>query len=147
MSKYWVIVADSSKAKIFARENMHAPLQKIVELDHPRSRMEMKDLVSDRRPQTYRGKGEAHHPVETKDDPKHHEALIFAKEVAHRVETAYKNGELNALELIAAPAFLGMLRDNIDDSLLQHIVRSIDKNLVHLNDKDLYSALEEQYSH
>ena len=61
---------------------------------------------------------------------KQHEAILFAREISDRLELARARGEFDELTLVAAPAFLGLLRENLNAATRKLVVRTIDKNLV-----------------
>jgi len=81
MSQKWVVVAEQSRARIFAMDSLSAPLREIEDLLHPAGRQRAQELESDRPPRVFRGKGEASHPVEAKVDVKEHEAINFARRI------------------------------------------------------------------
>ena len=47
MSSIWVVVAESSRAKLYSAENRKAPLVEIGDFVHPESRLHDGDLVAD----------------------------------------------------------------------------------------------------
>jgi protein required for attachment to host cells len=130
MSQKWVVVADQSRARIFAMDSPSAPLREIEDLLHPAGRQRAQELKSDRPPRLFRGKGEASHPVDTKVDVKEQEAINFARRIADRIERARTQAELTQLVVIAPPDFLGVLRAALSPSAMKHLVQTIDKNLV-----------------
>lgn len=141
MSKKWIVVAENSRARIFAMEGPHAPLRELEDLSHPESRLPVRELKSDRTPRLFRGRGRDHHPVQPNVDPKQQEALYFAKQVSDRLEEARTKGEFEELVLIASPAFLGMLRGHLSNATLRCVAKTIDKNLVQLSEAELRGYL------
>lgn len=92
----------------------------------------MSDTVTDR-PGSFRGgaiagseSGEPH------QDHRHHTADNFAREVVAKLEAGRQNGDFRQLILIAAPLFLGALRDAMSRPLQQMVEYEIDKDYTHL---------------
>ncbi|ULU27207.1 host attachment protein [Dyella terrae] len=57
----------------------------------------------------------------------------FALELSRFLLKGRNEGRFDALILIAAPAFLGSLRDRLDDQIRDRILLEVAKNLVHLD--------------
>jgi protein required for attachment to host cells len=64
-----------------------------------------------------------------KEDPTEHLAAEFAHEVAAAIERGRVEGAFDRLALVAAPRFLGRLRDALPEASLALVVASLDKNL------------------
>jgi len=47
------------------------------------------------------------------------------------------SGEFDELVLVAPPAFLGLLRDNLSANAMKRVVQSIDKNLAQLDEAQI----------
>jgi protein required for attachment to host cells len=107
-----------------------APLREIEDLIHPEGRQPVRELKSDRPPRVLRGKREASHPVAPKVDPKEQEAINFAKRIADRIEHARSGAAFAQWVLIAPPNFLGVLRAALSSAAVEHLVQTVDKNLV-----------------
>ena len=65
----------------------------------------------------------------SESDSHRHEAEGFARELARHLEAARAAGRLEALVIVAAPRFLGLLRDELDEPTRRCIRRTIDKSL------------------
>ena len=111
--KQWVVVADESEAIIFQRKGRRTPLDEVTRLQNETARMKSGDLLADRDGRSFDSHGHGRHAVEKENaDPKRQAALVFAKELAARIVKAGRNdGAFDELILIAAPRFLGLLRD------------------------------------
>lgn len=130
MSGTWIVVADSSRARFFAMENRSDPLQEMEGMAHEEGRLREQDEVSDRQGGLAGGHGEGGHPFEPPTDPKHREMVVFAKQIAGKLEQGRVNHDYNKLLLVAPPAFLGTLRQELNEHVLQMVSDSLDKNLV-----------------
>jgi len=65
-----------------------------------------------------------------KADPKKHAATAFAKRIAERIGKAAHDGRCRGYALIAAPRFLGMLRDAVSRNCKLEPFKTIDKDVV-----------------
>ena len=137
MVKRWIVVAESSRARIFTMEGALAPLRELEGLSHPEARLPGRELKSDRSARVFRGRGQENHPGEPNVEPKQQEAIQFARQISERLEQARTKGELEELVLIAPPAFLGLLRQNLSAATEKHLVKSIDKNLVQMSEREI----------
>jgi protein required for attachment to host cells len=137
MVKRWIVVAESSRARIFTMEGALAPLRELEDLSHPEARLPGRELKSDRSARVFRGRGQENHPGEPNVEPKQQEAIQFARQISERLEQARTKGELEELVLIAPPAFLGLLRQNLSAATEKHLAKSIDKNLVQMSEREI----------
>jgi len=72
----------------------------------------------------------------------HHEARTFAKRVAAHLGEACRQGRFDELSILAAPRFLGLLRQELDAAVKERIVVEIDKDVVHEDDADIAARLK-----
>lgn len=141
MKPMMIVVADSSRARIFTVDSAHSPLFEVETIAHPEARLHERDMVSDL-PGKESGKGGAgDHAYQDKIEPKKEEMIIFAKRIADYLEHARNINKLNKLLLIAAPAFLGELRKQLSTATSNKIVFELDKNLVHHDEVDIRKHL------
>jgi len=128
MNSAWVVVADTSRARIFSAEKPASSLIEIQTLCHPEGRLHKGDLVTDR-PGRDRSAGTRSHDVGHRTDAKEEEISRFASQVSDTLESGRIKGEYKKLYVIAAPSFLGMLRKQRKNALQQMIAEEIPKNL------------------
>ena len=129
--KYWVVVADESQAIIYTQDTTRAPLREISTLENGAARKKIGDLISDRGGRSFDSKGQGRHAMaREKTDPKKQAAIIFAKMIADRIAKAKHNGTCRDFALIAAPRFLGLLRDALETMGKIAPYLAIDKDLV-----------------
>ena len=126
----WVVVADTVRARIFAEEAPRGPLIEIEALTHPEARLHEQQLTSDLPGRSFDSAGQGRHAMGHTFEPKHQEAVRFAKEVSDRLTSARRAGRVQKLYIVAAPAFLGMLRDALDEATQRVVAGEINKNLV-----------------
>ena len=129
--KYWVVVADESRAIIYTQDTTRGPLREISTLENEAARKRIGDLISDRGGRSFDSKGQGRHTMtREKTDPKKQAAIIFAKLIADRIATAKHEGTCRDFALIAAPRFLGLLRDALETAGKIAPYLAIDKDVV-----------------
>ena len=65
-----------------------------------------------------------------RSDARTHEAEVFAREIAGYIEEGLHDESCRGYALIAAPRFLGMLRDALDRNVKEGPWLTIDKDIV-----------------
>ena len=131
MATTWIVVAESSRAKFYSAESKKGEFTELEDLVHPESRLHNGDLVSDHPGSDRGGVGQGRHPVEDDTEAKKVEITNFAHQIAKRLESGYNDRVFDRLILIAPPAFLGALRDELSKVVRNLVEEEIDKNLVH----------------
>ena len=124
----WILVADASRARIFAADKALSPLNEIRTLTSPEARLHEGDLVTDKGGRD-RNPGIGAHGFNVGDEHKQDNAERFAAQVCHELEAARNAGEFRKLYVVAAPTFLGMLRHHQSSALRHLIAGEVDKNL------------------
>lgn len=132
-NRYWVVVAESSHARIFHCEKPGAELEEETSLVHPESRLHAQDIHSDLPGRVFDSGGEGRHAMYPNTDPKRHEAEVFARELISHIESARAGGKFEELILAASPSFLGLLRERMSNALRQQLTHTLAKNLVNLD--------------
>ena len=128
---FWVVVADESNAIVYARDTRSGPLRKVFSLDNEAARMKTEQLISDSGGRSFDSKGKGRHTITSdKADPKKHAASIFAKQIAKRIGTVMHDGSCRGFALIAAPRFLGVLREAVSAATSAEPYATVDKEMV-----------------
>ena len=130
MWKAWVVVAESSRAKIYGMRNLRTPLVELDDLVHPEGRLHARDLTSSRPGRAYDRVGQGRHAMEVDVGPKDQEAINFAKRIAGQLESARTEGNFESLILVGSPAFLGLMRKHLSHPTMKQVIMEVDKNLV-----------------
>lgn len=141
----WIVVADEAVATIYERKSRRGPLTELFRLTNESERKKIAELISDRGGRSFDSLGQGRHTyTREKSGPKRHAAQAFAKLVAQRVVGAIHEGDCEDVALIAAPRFLGLLRDALAKA--GNVVPSIaiDKEMVG-KDSDVIARLLESY--
>lgn len=132
-----VVVAESSRARIFAMENPNTPLNELRDMLHPEGRAHMQELTSDLPGRSFDSHGQGRHSLEVPVDVKEQEAIAFAEQLADFINSKFNGNEMDRLYIAAAPHFLGHLRKKLGDEAKHHIVRQLNKNLVTMDEAEI----------
>ena len=98
MWKAWVVVAESSRAKIYGMRNLRTPLVELDDLVHPEGRLHARDLTSSRPGRAYDSVGQGRHAMEVDVGPKDQEAINFAKRITGQLESARTEGNFQKFD-------------------------------------------------
>jgi protein required for attachment to host cells len=143
-----IVVANEGEVRFYDTSRHDAPLKEAGRLENPAARMHDRDLKSDRpgrvfhsAPSGARRRGAvAHHGVGGETSPRRHEAGLFAKHVVEELVKAHREERFERIVLIAAPAFLGRLREALPKSLRSSVAAEVDKDVVN-HPEDAIQAL------
>lgn len=141
MSDVWVVVASSTRCRIFAQNKHSGPLEPVAELEHPAGRLHGRDLVTDRPGRAFDSSGNGRHAMGQTVDPHEQENIRFAKTVAGKIDAARKKERFDRLVLVADPRFLGHLRHGLSSATRQRLTTELQKNLADADPKAIRSAL------
>lgn len=134
MNKTWILVADEAIARVLAVEGHGlAPVEEITDPDAHAAAAEMRRDAAGRRGHNVTASaGEA---------ALTQEARRFAARVAERLGQLHQAGRFEALRVVAAPRFLGHLRQAWSPQLAKAVQDEQDKDLVHAGTDELARRL------
>jgi protein required for attachment to host cells len=144
MSQMWIVVANSSLARIMSAPTPDGPLVELECLSHTAGRMLDQQLVSDRPGRSHDAAGVARHAMESEVTPKQEEAIRFADHVAATLRKAHAAHEFDYLAIVAAPRFLGLLRERIGPAVTRTLTETVDKDLAMLSPAEIRGRLPER---
>lgn len=148
MKSIMVVVADSSRARIFTTESPSSPLREINAMTHPEGRIHEQKMTSDLPGKdSGQGAGTGGHAYQEKVEPKQQEVIKFAKQAADYLDKARKAHKLEKLMLVAAPAFLGELRNQLPEEVNDCVIFELDKNLTQHSPEDIRAHLPKYLTH
>ena len=130
MCASYVVVAESSRVRIFEMINRDTPLKELVDMVHPQSRAHEQELTSDLPGRSFDSHGQGRHVMESNVDTKEQEAIVFAGQLGDYLNSECGQNKFKNLFLVAAPEFLGHLRKKLSDETKRHIVQEVNKNIV-----------------
>jgi len=141
MEKTWIVVADSSHARIFQLRDGQLPAEEIQDLANPLGRADNKQVASDSHGQ-FAGPDGHGHTAPRVEEPVQHEVHQFARQLARQLDTAAAQQRFQHLALVAAPRFLGLLRDSLDKQTRKLVTAEMAKNVAALPRSDLDACLQ-----
>lgn len=137
--KTWVIVSNATRARLYALEGRGQPLAELKDLVHPEARLKGEEIESDRPGRAFDSRGEQRHAMEPSTDPKHEEAMRFAREVVALLREGFHAHRFDQLCIMAPPQFMGLLRELMDTPLKRAVKGELVKDLTH-EDTDRVAA-------
>lgn len=137
----WILVANASRAKLFANLGPNKGLALVKEMEHPESRQKNSDLVSDRAGNmSANGHGRGSPTPHT--FPKTHEAQVFAQTLARELNHGRSTNCFKRAIIVAPPSMMGMLNTNLDAVTASMVSDRFEKDYTSSNEKQLASHLE-----
>jgi protein required for attachment to host cells len=144
MKTTWVLVADSTRARLLEAENPIGPLNEIETLVHPESRLHERDINSDSPGRAFDSGGQGRHAMGQTVGAKEHEAGTFVRDILQRLDRGRESGDLKQLIIVAAPALLGLLRKHMSTETARLITLELDKNITQMGSSELRAHLPER---
>lgn len=138
----WVLVADSSRARLLGTDSAHGELGEIQDFVHPESRVHEQKISSDL-PGSRHGAGGLHH-VDSQTGIKEQESIDFAKHLGRELNALRNRHKLDRLWIVAEPRFLGHLRQELDDEVSKLVSGEVDKDLLQHGIDDIRAHLPER---
>lgn len=142
-----IVVAEKSRAKIYAMESRKEPLHEMIDLYDAAQRLPVRENVSDHQGRTFDSHSLNRHAKEPKMSVKQVEANDFAKMICEYIEERRRQNTVRKLILISSPEFLGLLRHHLSKAAQDLVEIEIDKNLVKLEEADIRHYLSEHAYH
>ncbi len=143
MQTTWILVADSSRARIFEMRGARGNLREIDDFFNPHGRANNRELRTDGYGRYY-GKGEREqaHTAEPHVDAVQQETELFAKTLDQYIDKARGEHRYDQLHLIAPPKFLGLIRENLSKEAQKLVVEEIPKEVSHFEPKEIEDYLK-----
>ncbi len=136
MKTVWVLVADEAIARILQWQPGERLLDPVEELTDPLAHAFDRDLRRD----AY-GRRNSTVTASAGEDETHLVAERFARQVCDHLAQALQQRKFDALRVVAAPKFLGLLRQAMDARVAAVITDELNKELVHDRAEDLVERL------
>jgi protein required for attachment to host cells len=145
MPKTWVLVSDTTRARIFEAEKPLSALTEVEDFVHTESRLREQELTSDQRPGRRQGSdGTGGHSMGHEDDPRKEEHQRFARQLAGYLEDALNARRFERLYVVTSPTFLGDLRAHFPKTVAQAVVGEVHKNITRLTLAEIREHLPER---
>jgi len=131
MSRLRIVVADQAEAIFYDSASLEAAPREVARISDPQAHLHARDFSSERPGRSYESVGEARHSIMREDDPRRREAVKFARRIARRLDEARRKDEFEQLIVVAGPAFLGLMREEMSRPTRARVVHEVHKDLVH----------------
>jgi len=160
----WIVVADRARARVLLpKDEERKPLSEIIDfvgragyagpekypakkMDeikdfvHPEGQMKERELKRDRDGE-FKEKGVPRQTGDDQTDVERQTAEEFATELVAYLDKKRQAGEFQKLGLVAAPKFLGVLRNKLTSSLEKMVTFEIDKDYSKLKTEEIREKL------
>jgi protein required for attachment to host cells len=137
-SPYWVLVADSGRARIFSLQRKPAGFSEVQELLSDSRHETTTDLMTDASGRTADVKGgPSSHTLQPRSDAHNLAEQAFSSRLVKYLEQAAGKKLFERLVIIADPKTLGRLRRNMSKSLAAHISHEVNRDVVGLPPDEL----------
>ena len=133
----WILVADGSRARIFANSGPNKGLEPAVDQEFSVELHPSREIVSDRPGRTKESRDSTRHTIEPRVDWHRFEKEKFAKSMAKLLDAGAERGAYSRLILVAPPRTLGDLRSALNPRTRALVAGEIDKDLTHLTPQEL----------
>lgn len=130
MNNIWILVADSSRAKIYEADLTLENVAEVHDMVHSEARLQARELISDLPGRNVSARSGSHHNFSPQTSTHQQEVQAFAKEVVQVLDAGRNKQAFTKLALVAAPDFLGHIRNGMPPPLRKMVVHEVDKNVV-----------------
>ena len=128
-----IVACSGTTAKLWLSTSRFGEWRALVEMQHPESATRERDLVSDRPGRSFDSFGSGRHAMSQSQTAREQELMRFAEQVADYVNKGIANGDFQSLVLLAAPGFLGHLRNELSSAATNATVLTASKNITSLD--------------
>jgi protein required for attachment to host cells len=136
MRTTWILIANSSEARLFQAQKTTKDMTLLHEFKHPESREKGLDLVADL-PGRYRNGSLPKSSYQDPSSPKELEAERFAHQLAIILDEGRNSNLYRGLIIIAPPHFQGLLNKSFNIHVKDRIVNTLDKDYTKLKNHEL----------
>ncbi len=141
MSKTWVLIADSARARLFEIEPSDKGLSEVACFNNPDGHALGRGTATDRLPRVNESVGPVRHAIEPHTSLREKSTDHFAHGLSETLERGYHDHLYERLVLVAPDRFLGMLHKNFSKTLIACIAGEVRHNLTALPVSELQSRL------
>jgi protein required for attachment to host cells len=129
-SKYWVLVADSGKARIIELRRKPAEFHEVQELVSESQHQPSRELMSDASGRSFHVQGPSSHSKVPRSDAHDRAKHAFSRKLVEKLEQAASMNAFERLAVFADPKTLGRLRQHMSKSLSARVTNELNLDLV-----------------
>ena len=142
--RIWVLVADGARARIIRKLAANVKTEGQVEdLVFNADHKQLHELMSDRPGRSFASQGARRSAMEYHSDPVREQEEEFAATLVRRLVLHHTAGKFDALAIVAEPRMLGLIRQNLPESISDLIAGEAAKDLTKLPGRKLRAAVLE----
>ena len=138
----WVLSTDHYRARCFDYDARLSTLLEISDLINPA----VPESVDDQRGSASNGTG-GHHGMQSRTTPREHDTRLFAQAIARFLRDKHAAGQFDELQLVAAPDWLGELRQTLSPTVQRTLAEPLQKNLAKASRDELLQQLKHHAWH
>lgn len=142
MKRTWIVVAHRAGARVIESIGPSAELQVVRDFENPEGKLKASEVNTDRPGQSISSTTAGPHPMVPPKRVTEEIADGFAKQIAAAIEEARLKHSFDKLVLVAAPRFLGRLREALSEPSRSLVVASLDKNIADAEPQAIRQQLE-----
>lgn len=132
-SPYWVLVADSGRARIFELRKEPAEFREVQKLVSESRHQTSREMVSDASGRIVNAQGgRPSHTMQPRSDAHDLAEQIFSRKLSEKLEQAANRNAFEHLVVIADPKTLGRLRQHMSKTLSARVMVELNRDLVGL---------------
>lgn len=139
----WILIADSSRARLFEHQRSLRSFELVFEDDRPELRDRELNRDSDRPGRVHESVGQVRHAMQPQTTNEQRTREQFARELAERLQLGANEHRFGQLLLVAPPAMLGELRTHLDAGMRERVVAELGKDLTKIPAHELPKHLDE----
>jgi protein required for attachment to host cells len=142
MNVTWILIADSSRARIFEKRESEKHLREVDDFVNAAGRADDNELRTDERGRFY-GKGERYqgHTDEPAVSAVEHENEMFSHTLASYLDDARNAHRYSRLYLVAGPKFLGLMHDSLKEEVRELVVDELVKDISTMSAREVENYL------
>jgi protein required for attachment to host cells len=138
----WFLLANATRARLFARDEPDGKLQLARVFEHPQGRMKTAELGDDKAGRELSGRGFGGAAFEPRLDAHRKEHIRFAHELCEFLEQEAQRGAFGSLALFAPDPFLGELKKALGPACTKHLAAASDTDLSHVGPAELARRID-----
>jgi len=123
----WIVAADAARARIFQGQSLRGEWEEVEDLAEPLARHPT-DVPPEAAPGLVPGPHGTHR-LQPRHSPREAADIAFARLVCERLRRALDAHRIDAFCLVAAPHFLGLLRQSMGEHVQHSLLRDLPEDL------------------
>ena len=139
----WIVVANEAAAEFCMQPRKNGRIDRLFTLHNDVARKKTAEIISSRGGRSFDSHGYGRHTHSRQHEPKDVYLLKFARTIAKRLLEVEHNEPVAGIVLVAPPRFIGLLRKAIAVAGGIEPCRTINKDVVGIDERHLQQLLAE----